>query len=172
MKKIKIRKEYGILVITILVFTGLAGFSFTNSDAAHANNLLLDCPNGPLQANLTGTNTDGKTPGGVASYKENNTNGLSVMVAEVSVPDGTNLGVFAGDKSVGEILIAKNGSGELKVDSVTGISEGTVLSIKNGETVILSGTFACAVSSPSPSPTMTMTPTETPTLTPTPTPEE
>ena len=145
----------------------------------------MQCPNGPLQADLTGTAVNNKTPTGTAMYKEKGKNNLMVKVRSVGVNAGTSLDVMVGDTSVGKITIPKSGNGQLSLDTTTAtITEGTTISVKNGDTVILSGTFACVAgqgrpgasptttANPTASPTMmpTATPTETPTATPSPTP--
>jgi hypothetical protein len=169
MKEKADQKQQGIFALTILAVMAWVAFSFAGFGTAQANNLPLDCPNGPLRANLTGADISGKTPSGTAQYKDKNNNSLMVMVRSVNVAADTKLSVMIGDTSVGEITVPKSGNGQLKVDSATGISEGTAISVKNGDATVLTGTFACVAGggSTTPSPTATMTMTPSPTVSPT-----
>lgn len=129
-----------------------------------------DCPNGPLFAELTGPAISGRAPRGTAQFRERGSNALMVMVRQVNLAEGTILGVFVGGNSVGQITLPKNGSGQLRLDTTTAtINEGTAIEIRNGTTVVLSGTFKCVPrggrgntnTNISPSPTMTASPTAT-----------
>lgn len=108
-----------------------------------ASGALADCPNGPLHADLTGAAVNGKTPNGMAMFRDKGSNGLMVMVRDVDTTAGTTLTVMVGTTSVGTINVARNGNGQLKLDSATGISEGTQITVMNGTTTVLSGTFTC-----------------------------
>lgn len=169
-KQQKLTVVFTILAVAAWVITPLIShFSVQASDTA------ADCPNGPLKADLKGAAAGGKAPQGLAQYKDRNSNSLMVMVRSVSVPEGTALNVFVGDTNVGQITVPKNGNGQLKVDSPTAaIAEGTEITVRNGETTIMSGTFACAAkggsTTPSPTATTTPSPTASPTASPTVTP--
>jgi hypothetical protein len=166
------QKQQGIFALTILAVMAWVAFSFAGFGTAEANNLPADCPNGPLRATLTGADISGKTPSGTAQYKDKNNNSLMVMVRSVNVAADTTLSVMIGGTSVGQIKVPKSGNGQLKVDSATGISEGTTITVMNGETTVLSGTFACVAggggsTTPSPTTTPTASPTVSPTVSPT-----
>ena len=168
----------GVLAVCLWVSAAVIGHT-----QPEANKAIVDCPNGPLKADLTGSAVNNKTPTGNAMYKEKGKNGLTVEVRSVGAD--TSLDVFIGDTSVGKITVPKSGNGQLSLDTTTAaISEGTTITVKNGDTTILSGTFACVsgttqtgatpkptkTNTPAPTATPTTTPTETPTATPTVTP--
>ncbi len=166
------KKQQSIVVLTVLTILVWVSFSFAGFGTAQANNNLDDCPNGPLQADLTGDPSGGGAATGTAGYRDKSNKGLTVTVRSANLAAGTKLTVFIGETSVGEILIPKDGNGQLKVDSAEGIAEGTTISVKNGETTILSGVFICAGKSDgggktTPSPTATVSPSVSPTTTPT-----
>jgi hypothetical protein len=172
-------KQQGIIALTILAMAAWVTFTFIGLGTTAVNGSPADCPNGPLRADLNGTaTTSGKAPSGMAMYKDKGSNALTVMVRGVNVTAETTLKVLIGGTSVGTINVKKNGNGQMKLDSASGISEGTEIMVMNGTTAVLSGTFACTGgggntnTTPSPTATMTMTPspTATPTATPTVTP--
>lgn len=161
-----------------------------------AEEVLQGCPNGPMMADLTGAEIAGKTPKGTVQFRNRDKDRLVVKVRGVGLPENTALSVFVGDTTVGQITLPKNGNGELSLDTTTAaITEGATVTVRNGDTVILTGTLACVAkpgnsptpgtrrtprtqptTSPTASPTATPTasptvmPTETPTATPTPSP--
>ena len=132
------QKQQGIVVLAVLTVLAWAVFMFAGFGTAEGNNVSADCPNGPLRADLTGADISGKTPSGTAQYKDRNNNSLTVMVRSVNLAEGTKLSVMIGDVNAGQITIPKNGNGQLKVDSASGISEGTTITVMNGTTTILS----------------------------------
>ena len=174
-----------LVLVAVCVWASAAAIGYARPETS-TNTDEMQCPNGPLRADLTGSAVNNKTPTGTAMYMEKGKSGLSVKVRSVGVADDTALDVMVGDTNVGKITIPKSGNGQLSLDTTTAtITEGTTISVKNGDTVILSGAFACvagknrpgasptATASPTTSPTMmptvspTVTPTETPTATPT-----
>ena len=165
------KKQQSIVVLTVLTILVWVSFSFAGFGTAQANNNLADCPNGPLQADLTGDPSGGGAATGTASYKDKTNKGLTVTVSSANFAAGTKLTVFIGETSIGEINTTKDGSGQLKADSADGIAEGTTISVKNGETTILSGVFTCAGKSDdggkmTPSPTATTSPKTSPSVSP------
>lgn len=175
MKKTSTSQGFAAL-LTIFAAAFWVAFSFFNLPPANASSRATetssDCPRGPLHADLTGSAIDGKTPNGMAQFKERGNNSLTVMVRDVNVAADTSLSVMVGGASVGTISIAKNGNGQLRVDTAPEITEGTALTVMNGATTILAGQFQCVGKGggATPSPTVTMTPLPSPTITMTPTP--
>jgi hypothetical protein len=159
-------KQQSFVVLTVLTILAWVSFSFAGFGTAQANNTFADCPNGPLQADLTGDPSGGGASTGTASYKDKTGKGLTISVRSANIAAGTKLTVFVGDKSIGEITVSKEGSGQLKAETADGITEGTTISVKNGDTTVMTGVFTCAAGKSdggggkmTPSPTATPTPT-------------
>lgn len=132
----------------------------------------LPTPTLVLYSPLTGAIIDGVMPRGLGQYAEIPTNIriLNVFVNRVRLANGTSLSVLVGTTVVGQITL-NHGEGRLRLstangDTVPTITADTPLTVKNGETTILSGTFRAANSTPTPTPTPTGSPTPTPTSTP------
>jgi len=140
MKKIK---RQGTIALTILAMAAWFAFMLVGFSTPPVNGALIDCPNGPLHADLTGTDVNGKTPSGMAMFREKGSNGLMVMVRNVDTTAGTSLTVMIGTTNVGTIDVTKNGEGQLKLESAAGVADGTAITVMNGTTTALSGTFAC-----------------------------
>lgn len=125
----------------------------------------------PLYAQLTGAPINNAAPRGLAQYKGYGTEReLEVFVNMVNLPAGTNLTIFVGTANVGQFTLRPDHSGRFETDAANlpMIAVGTVLTVKNGETTILSGTFQNGF--PSPSPTASHSPTPRPSVSPTGTP--
>ena len=162
--------KVSLVLLAVFVWASAAVIGYTSPETGLDT---TQCPNGPLQADLTGSAVNNKTPTGTAMYKEKGKNNLMVRVRSVGVNAGTSLDVMIGDTNVGKITIPKSGNGQLSLDTTTArIDEGTAISVKNGDTVILSGAFGCVAGQgrPGASPTTTANPTATPTAMPTETP--
>ena len=130
--------------IGFLLMLVLAGISFRDAQAE----AVFDCPNGPLAAQLTGSAISEVTPAGTARFREKGSNQLIVNVRSVNVPANTALDVYIGDTKVGTITIGNGRSGQLRVDSTATIEENTAITVRNGTTTILSGTFGCVAGGP------------------------
>ncbi len=172
MKEKTNRNQQWIFVFTILAVLVWVSASFINSFTAQANDSLnsaADCP-----ATLMGAAIGDKQPGGNAQFRDKK-NQLQVSVSSVNLPENTTLSVFVGDTSVGQIALSKNGKGKVTAATTMTIMGGMTISVKNGETMILSGRFACVNVNPaltvspttSPVPTMSPSPMESPTVEPT-----
>ncbi|MFN6962789.1 MAG: CHRD domain-containing protein [Pyrinomonadaceae bacterium] len=123
-------------------------------------------PSAAFFAPLSGPTIDGIMPRGVGQYAEFGTANrvLNVFVDRVHLPAGTQLSVMVGDAAVGTITLDSDGDGGLRKstangDTVPTVTAGTMLSVKNGSTTVLSGTFQVP---PPPSPTPTISPTPNP----------
>ena len=134
-------------------------------------------PNAPIRlfAPLSGSAIDGIVPRGTSIYETWNTRRtLSVYVSYVNVPNGTVLSVMLGGASIGNITIQNRG-GSLRLTNDNGgtvptVASGAIISVKNGATTVLSGTFSATPPTPTPHVTPTGTPTGTPSPTVSPTP--
>jgi hypothetical protein len=99
-------------------------------------------------------------PRGISEYEvHSNRTELETRVSRVNLPIGTSLSVTVNSTSVGSIVLASGGEGRLRLrsdrgDTVPVVAAGSTIQIKNGATLVLSGTYTM-VSSPSPSPTGT-----------------
>lgn len=71
-----------------------------------------------------------------------------VNVRSVNVAANTALDVYIGESKVGTITIGRGRSGQLRVESPATIDENTAITVRNGTTTILSGTFACVAGGP------------------------
>lgn len=132
----------------------------------------LPTPSLILFAPLTGSTIDGVSPRGMGQYAEIPTNIkiLNVFVNRIRLASGTQLSVFVGTTSVGQITLNNRGEGSLRLNTSNGgtvptITPDTALTVKNGNTTILSGTFRVPTP-PTPTPTPTGSPSPTPTHTP------
>jgi hypothetical protein len=123
------------------------------------------CADGPLFATLTGAPINGRVPRGFAQFRNSNNNQLKVFVRFLNLPDDTVLDVFVGGTDVGDIQLRDNGNGHVFIDTQMNIAPGTVITIRNGNTTVLSGTFFCTNPTPSPSPSVS--PTASPSVSPT-----
>ena len=134
------------------------------------------CAEGPLFATLTGPTIGGQMPRGFAQFRDGNHNELKVFLRFINLPGGTNLDVYVDGTLVGQVELRNNGNGQRFFDVNFPIQPGSMIEIRIGGDVILSGTFLCAAGTPTPTPTgtpvgtPTVSPTGTPVGTPTPTP--
>ena len=113
---------------------------------------------GDLFANLTGATLNGVLPRGFAQYElHSSRRELEIEVYQINLPSGTSLGVTVDGASVGNLILEDGGEGELRLRTDNGqtvpmVIIGSTISISNGATMILSGTFGGATPTPSPSP--------------------
>ncbi len=124
-----------------------------------------------LFAGLTGATLNGVVPSGFAEFeREDGGAELEVRVRQVNLPIGTLLTVMINGTSIGNIVLENRGEGRLRLRSENGqtvpaIVVGSTVTIKNGSSTILAGTFGGS-DTPSPTPTPGGTPSPTPTATP------
>jgi hypothetical protein len=167
MKRKRSNISLSSIAICLSLMIAWIAIPFTDMSAADVS---MPCPNGPLAAELTGAAAGGSTPTGTARYREQGRNRLIVNVRAVNLgATVTTLDVYIGDTKVGTISL-RGRNGQLRLDSSTAtIDENTVITIRNGSTVVLTGTFACVAGGPNASPTATPTasPTTMPTVSPT-----
>ncbi|MDQ3061566.1 MAG: FG-GAP-like repeat-containing protein [Acidobacteriota bacterium] len=124
-------------------------------------------PNGgDLFAALTGTTVNGVLPNGFAQYElRSSRTELEIRVRQVNLPSGTSLAVLVGNASVGQLILENGGEGRLRLRSDNGqtvpaVASGMSIVIRNGGTIVLSGTFVGFSATPSPSPNATPTPNQ------------
>ena len=121
-----------------------------------------------LFAALRGDVINGVLPIGIAEYEVHSSRTeLEVEIRQVNLAAGTQLSVIVDGTAVGTITLQSGGEGQLRLrsdngDTVPVIVVGSTITVNNGGTAILSGTFG-ANGTPSPSPTGTGTPNGTPT---------
>ena len=134
----------GLTALSLCLALVLAGVLFNAPQAAETPGAATQCPNGPLAADLTGDAISSITPAGTARFREKGKNGLMINVRQVNVAANTDLDVYVGETKVGTIEIGRGRNGQLRVDSSAAtIDEGSVITIRNGTTTVLTGTFAC-----------------------------
>ncbi len=126
-------------------------------------------PNGgDLFAGLTGATLNGVLPNGFAQYElHSNRRELEIRVRQVNLPAGTSLAVTVNTTAVGNLILENGGEGRLRLRTDNGQTVPTVVSgdsitIKNGGTTVLSGTFLGFSATPSPSPTPSGSPSPSP----------
>lgn len=123
---------------------------------------------GDLFAGLTGGTINGVLPRGFAQYElHSSRRELEIRVFQVNLAAGTSLGVTVDGASVGNLIMESGGEGRLRLrtdngQNVPNIIIGSTISISNGGTAILSGTFGGATPTPSPTPGGTPSPSPTP----------
>ncbi len=135
-------------------------------------------PLSTLFAQLTGAPINGAVPSGFGQYfvRADGNRKLKVYTRFVNLPVGTQLSVFVGDVNVGTLTLNRVGESELELESERNplpmITAGTVLTVRNGSTITLSGTFTGTTPTPTPtgSPTPSPSPIGSPTPSPSPTP--
>jgi hypothetical protein len=111
-------------------------------------------------ATLSGPTINGGMPRGISEYEVHSSRTeLETRVSRVNLPIGTSLSVTVNGTPVGNIVLASGGEGRLRLRSDRGetvpvVAAGSTIQIKNGATLVLSGTYTM-MSSPTPSPTGT-----------------
>jgi hypothetical protein len=129
-------------------------------------------PSAVLFAPLTGPTIGGAMSSGMGQYVEfGATNRELEVFVRLRLPAATVLNVFLGTNNIGTITLRADGYGKLELetsegDTVPTVIAGNMLTIKNGGTTVLSGTFRAPGSTPSPSPTVS--PSPSPTVSPSP----
>ena len=106
-------------------------------------------------APLTGAAISNTIPRGLAEYRAataTSSASLRVFVSNVNLASGTTLTVFVGSAQVGQITLNSSGRGEFTSSASTlpTITTGTVLTVRNGATIILTGTFTNIRPTPNP----------------------
>jgi hypothetical protein len=125
---------------------------------------------------LIGSTINGAMPTGFGQYLEfgTTTKTLGVFVNRVRLASGTVLHVSLNNTAIGQITLRQYGDGSLRLQgpsaTIPTVIVGDTLTVKNGVTTILSGTFRLPGTTPTPSPTVSPSPTGSPTPTPTPRP--
>ena len=123
---------------------------------------------GDLFANLTGATLNGVLPRGFAQYElHSSRRELEIEVYQINLPSGTSLGVTVDGASVGNLILEDGGEGELRLRTDNGqtvpmVIIGSTISVSNGATTILSGTFGGATPTPSPTGSPTGSPSPSP----------
>lgn len=112
----------------------------TNSNAQMLGGTLVRTASLPGTVTNAGNYFVEKTPDGWKPAR------FEVTVSNVKLPTDTALGVFLNSNQVGTIRITSTGSGFLRLSvklghTVPTVPDGALLSVRNGATTILSGTF-------------------------------
>jgi hypothetical protein len=117
--------------------------------------------------------TGGVNPHGDAEYQlySNGNRELEVEIEDVNLPNGTVLTAFVSNSPVGTLTLSLQ-RGKLKLRTEDGqtvpvVDAGALVDVRNGETVLVSGTFG---GGPNPSPSPSASPTGSPTGSPSPSP--
>lgn len=112
-------------------------------------------------------------PHGMAEWQlyDNGARELEVEIEDVNLPAGTALTAVVDGNAVGQIILAADQRGRLKLRTEDGqpvptVNDGSTAEVRNGNTVLVAGVFGGG----GPAPTPTATPTGTPTGTPSPSP--
>jgi hypothetical protein len=131
-----------------------------------------------IGATLTGAAIGGVTPSGFAEHRldDSGRRRLTVQAFSVNLASGTLLDIYINNQIVGQIAV-NNGSGFFDIDTNNGqtvpsVSSGNPITLRQGATTILSGTFGIVSPSPSPSvsPSGSPSPSVSPTGSPSPSP--
>ena len=161
---IKHRHIFGIFAVAIAI-AGWASIPFFNTGVKAG-----DVPILVRTANLVSP-TGSVNPHGAAEFQvyANGQRELEVEIEDVSLPGGTTLTAVIDNATVGQVILAADGRGRLKLRTENGqavpqVNDGSTVRVTNGSTVLVAGVFGGG----GPNPTPTATPTGTPTGTPTP----
>ena len=159
--------------------TGTATPSPSQSGTGTATPSATGTPNNEseLFAGLTGPTVNGVLPTGFAEYEiHSSRTELEVRVRQVNLAIGTSLNVFVDGTVAGQMSLQSGGEGRLRLRSDNGqtvpvVVVGSTITVKNGDSNILSGTFS-GFGTPNPTQTGTASPSQTgtPNGTPSPTP--
>lgn len=123
---------------------------------------------GDLFAGLSGGTVNGVLPRGFAQYElHSSRRELEIRVFQINLAAGTSLGVTIDGIAVGNLILESGGEGRLRLrtdngQTVPNIVVGSTISINNGGTAILAGTFGGATPTPSPTPGVTPSPSPSP----------
>ncbi len=107
----------------------------------------IPTPSAIFYSPLSGATIDGRLPKGVANYLEfSNSKSIGVFVDDVKLTSGTQLTVKVGTTSIGTVTLNSEGEGRLRLDTVTGgtvptVTAGAAITVLNGTSTVLSGTF-------------------------------
>lgn len=111
-----------------------------------------------IQASLTGAPINGVTPTGFSEHRtdDDGRRRLEVRANSVSLPAGTVLDVFVNNALVRQFTVDGFGNAFFDIDSNNGqnvpvVNFGNPIQVRQGATVILSGTFGTVTATPSPS---------------------
>jgi hypothetical protein len=113
-----------------------------------------------IYAILNGATINGALPRGFGEYEvHTNRTELEVRVYQVNLPIGTSLSVSVNGTVAGNLVLTSAGEGRLRLRSDNGqtvpvVTAGSTITLKNGATTVLSGTFAMS-GGPTPTPTGT-----------------
>ncbi|MBK7704549.1 MAG: VCBS repeat-containing protein [Acidobacteria bacterium] len=116
-----------------------------------------------IYAILNGATINGILPRGYAAYEiHSSRTEIEARVYQVNLPAGTSLAVSINDAAIGSLVLETGGEGRLRLrsdrgDTVPVVTPGATITMKNGGTTVLSGTFTAA-GGPTPSPSPNSTP--------------
>jgi hypothetical protein len=104
-------------------------------------------------------------------YADNNRE-LEVEIEDVNLPAGTSLNAVVDGSSVGQIILAADRRGRLKLrtedgQAVPNVNDGSTVQVMNGNTVLVTGVFGGGGGGPTPTPSVS--PTGSPAASPSPT---
>jgi len=130
----------GILALIAAIILPL---SFFSSLKAQTTQSVDDtCTSGKLSASLTGWMMKNQMSNGTAAFDADK-NQLSVMVDQVSLPDGTKLEVLVGDKKVGELDGLAKGESKGQITLEKDLAAGDRVRILNDKRPVVSGNLTC-----------------------------
>ncbi len=113
-----------------------------------------------IYAILSGATVNGVLPRGYAAYEiHSSRTEIEARVYQVNLSAGTSLAVAINGNSVGNLVLESGGEGRLRLrsdrgDTVPVVTPGSTITMSNGGTTVLSGTFAMS-GGPTPTPTGT-----------------
>jgi hypothetical protein len=149
----------------------------TNSPTPTHTPTVTPTPNGTPQpvirffAPLSGDAIDGVIPRGLGEYEARGTHAeLDVFVNSINLPNGTILSVSIDGTAIGNITL-QNHCGVLRRSNENGgtvptITSGSTVTVKNGDTTVVSGVFSNTL--PTPTGTPSGTPHPSPSVSPSP----
>ncbi len=121
--------------------------------------------------------TGSVNPHGSAEYElyANGNRELEIEIEDVNLPAGTSLNALVDGNSVGNIILAADQRGKLKLRTELGqtvpvTNDGSTVQVRNGSTVLVAGVLSGGGQNPTPTVSPTVSPTASPTGSPSETP--
>jgi hypothetical protein len=177
MKSVNKNKNQRWLVIPAVLVALLWALSpFISSSAAGSEGFFTAAAvsDTEIEASLTGNPINNMQPFGRARYRveDNGRRRFEIEVFSVNLPAGTALNVRLNGTNLGQLFINSFNSGQFQLrtdngQTVPNVNNGDVVTLTNGSTTVLNGTFGITLPSPSPTGSPTGSPSPSPTGSPT-----
>ena len=169
----KKNQVWKIALLFAAVFAWVA-IPLMTQDKVSANNAGGDPPILVRTANLVSP-SGSVNPHGAATYElyANGHREIEVEIEDVNLPGGTSLTALVDGNSIGQIILASDQRGRLKLRTEDGqtvpvTNDGSTVQVRNGSTVLVAGVLSGGGPNPTPSPSASpsVSPSASPTVSP------